>query len=69
MDLPVIFLIENNGYGLSTPVNEQYRCKSLVDRAVGYGMEASPLMATASSKCMTPSRAFAITASPTNDPI
>ena len=38
-DLPVIFIIENNGYGLSTPVNEQYRCQSLVDRAKGYGME------------------------------
>ena len=38
-DLPVIFIIENNGYGLSTPVNEQYRCISLVDRAKGYGME------------------------------
>jgi 2-oxoisovalerate dehydrogenase E1 component len=38
-DLPVIFLIENNGYGLSTPVSEQYRCKDLVDRAGGYGME------------------------------
>ena len=37
-DLPVIFIIENNGYGLSTPVNEQYRCESLVDRAKGYGM-------------------------------
>lgn len=37
-DLPVIFLIENNGYGLSTPVSEQYRCKDLVDRARGYGM-------------------------------
>ena len=38
-DLPVIFIIENNGYGLSTPVNEQYRCESLVDRAKGYGIE------------------------------
>src|SRR5687768_3906806 len=38
-DLPVIFIIENNGYGLSTPINEQYRCISLIDRAKGYGME------------------------------
>src|SRR3954469_4195903 len=39
-DLPVIFIIENNGYGLSTPVQEQYRCESLADRAKGYGMES-----------------------------
>ncbi len=39
-DLPIIFIIENNGYGLSTPVNEQYRCKNLVDKAIGYGMES-----------------------------
>lgn len=38
-DLPVIFIIENNGYGLSTPTNEQYRCESLVDKAIGYGMQ------------------------------
>ena len=38
-DLPVIFVIENNGYGLSTPVNEQYRCFSLVEKARGYGMQ------------------------------
>jgi len=38
-DLPVIFLVENNGYGLSTPTAEQFRCISLVDKAKGYGME------------------------------
>jgi len=38
-DLPVIFVIENNGYGLSTPVNEQYRCSTLASKAAGYGME------------------------------
>lgn len=38
-ELPVIFIIENNGYGLSTPTNEQYACENLVDRAIGYGMK------------------------------
>lgn len=37
--LPVIFIIENNGYGLSTPVSEQYACNHLVDRAEGYGLD------------------------------
>ena len=38
--LPVIFLIENNGYGLSTPTNEQFRCAQIADRAPGYGMKS-----------------------------
>ncbi len=38
-NLPVIFIIENNGYGLSTPVSEQYRCKNLIDKAAGYGIQ------------------------------
>lgn len=39
-ELPVMFVIENNGYGLSTPTNEQYRCENLADRGIGYGMES-----------------------------
>ncbi|HEY6159886.1 MAG TPA: dehydrogenase E1 component subunit alpha/beta [Bacteroidia bacterium] len=38
--LPVIFAIENNGWGLSTPSNEQFRCKQFIDKAIGYGMDA-----------------------------
>jgi 2-oxoisovalerate dehydrogenase E1 component len=39
-DLPVIFIIENNGYGLSTPIKEQYRAIRLADKGIGYGMES-----------------------------
>ena len=38
--MPVIFVIENNGYGLSTPVNEQYNCKNISDKGIGYGIKS-----------------------------
>ncbi len=38
--LPVIFLVENNGYGLSTPVKEQFRCEHISDKGIGYGMRS-----------------------------
>ena len=38
-DLPVIFVVENNGYGLSTPSSEQFRCKSFADKGIGYGIK------------------------------
>jgi 2-oxoisovalerate dehydrogenase E1 component len=39
-ELPVLFIVENNGYGLSTPTDEQFRCKNIADKGIGYGMES-----------------------------
>ena len=39
-NLPVLFCVENNGYGLSTPTSEQYNCEHIADRGKGYGMES-----------------------------
>tara|TARA_B100000524_G_scaffold84492_2_gene39091 strand:- start:441 stop:2429 length:1989 start_codon:yes stop_codon:yes gene_type:complete len=39
-NLPVIFCVENNSWGLSTPSEEQFKCKQFIDKGVGYGMEA-----------------------------
>ena len=39
-DLPVLFCVENNGYGLSTPTSEQFNCEHIADKGIGYGMES-----------------------------
>ncbi|HCE54122.1 MAG TPA: dehydrogenase [Lutibacter sp.] len=39
-NLPVLFCIENNGYGLSTPVSQQFKCENIADKGIGYGMES-----------------------------
>ena len=39
-NLPVLFCIENNGYGLSTPSSQQFKCKDIADKGIGYGMES-----------------------------
>lgn len=38
--LPVLFVIENNQWGLSTPSSEQFRCKQFIDKGIGYGMRS-----------------------------
>ncbi len=38
-NLPVLFCVENNGYGLSTPTSEQFKCENIADKGIGYGME------------------------------
>jgi len=39
-NLPVLFCVENNGYGLSTPSSQQFKCKNIADKGIGYGMES-----------------------------
>ncbi|MCI2228496.1 dehydrogenase E1 component subunit alpha/beta [Polaribacter sp. MSW13] len=39
-NLPVLFCVENNGYGLSTPILEQFKCKNIADKGIGFGMES-----------------------------
>ena len=42
-DLPVIFLVENNGYGLSTPSSDQFRCVNIADKGIGYGIDSKTI--------------------------
>lgn len=65
--LPVIFIIENNGYGLSTPISEQYACEHLADRATGYGLEGMVIDGNdifAVSRAVTKARELAIAGKP-----
>lgn len=65
--LPVIFMIENNGYGLSTPTSEQYACENISDRASGYGLEGMLIDGNdffAVKKAVTKARKLAIKGKP-----
>lgn len=42
-NLPVLFVVENNGYGLSTPSSDQFKCNSLSDKGIGYGIESKTI--------------------------
>ncbi len=59
-NLPVIFVIENNGYGLSTPSNEQFKCKQFIDKAIGYGIKGVQVDATMCLKYMMSSQHLAV---------
>lgn len=65
--LPVIFIIENNGYGLSTPVSQQFACENLADRAGGYGLESMIIDGNdffAVQKAVTKARKLALSGKP-----
>ncbi len=62
-DLPIIFMVENNGYALSTPTREQYRCNSIVDKAAGYGIKGMRIDGNSLTDVMeavSEARAFAV---------
>lgn len=50
--LPVVVVIANNQYAYSTPTNRQFACRSLADRAAGYGMDCQTVDGTDLEACL-----------------
>jgi TPP-dependent pyruvate/acetoin dehydrogenase alpha subunit len=50
--LPLVLVVANNQYAYSTPTERQYACRSLEDKAAGYGVESYSLEGNDLSQCL-----------------
>jgi pyruvate dehydrogenase E1 component alpha subunit/2-oxoisovalerate dehydrogenase E1 component alpha subunit len=50
--LPLVLIVANNHYAYSTPVSQQFACRNLVDKAIGYGIDGHSADGTDLAACL-----------------